>query len=232
MTERVFITGANRGLGLEFVRQYLNSGWKVYATARQPENADELHSLQDKFEKNLKILRLDISKEDSVEAVGRTMERLEDGIELLINNAGTYGSKDGFLELEPEQLTEIFAVNCVGSFRLTQRLFSLVRGVKGDVVFITSLMGSIDDNRSGGAYPYRISKAALNMLGKTVSEDFKSEGVYTLLLHPGWVKTRMGGENAKINVETSVTGMREVISQMDLEMSGKFYAYDGETRPW
>ncbi len=232
MTERVFITGANRGIGLGFVRQYLNAGWKVYATARKPEESEELHSLQDKFEENLKILRLDISSAESVEAVGRTAERLEDGIELLINNAGAYGSKDSFENLSPEQLNEIFDVNCVGSFRLTQRLFPLIRDVKGDVVFITSLMGSIDDNRSGGAYPYRISKAALNMLGKTLSEDFKTEGVYTLLLHPGWVKTRMGGENAKIDVETSVTGMRKVISQMDLEMSGKFYAYDGEMRLW
>lgn len=232
MSDRVIITGGNRGIGLEFTRQYLAEGWQVYSTARQPSEAEELHLLQEENPESLKIMKLDITSEDSVEAFGRTVERVERRIDLLINNAGAYGAKAGFLELEPEDIREIFEVNCLGSFRLTQRLFPLIKAARGDLVFITSLMGSIDDNRSGGSYPYRISKAALNMLGKTISEDFQTDEIFTLLLHPGWVKTRMGGEDAKIDVETSVSGMREVISSLDKKMSGQFYGYDGQPRPW
>jgi NAD(P)-dependent dehydrogenase (short-subunit alcohol dehydrogenase family) len=103
---------------------------------------------------------------------------------------------------------------------------------QGNVAFLTSLMGSIEDNRSGGSYPYRISKAALNMLGKTLAEDYRDAGLYVAILHPGWVQTRMGGPNAKISVEKSVSGLRDVIAQLDEDRSGEFYAYDGETRPW
>ncbi len=232
MSDSVLITGGNRGIGLEFSRQYLEAGWQVYSTAREPGEAVELTSLQSEYPENLKIMKLDITNEDSVEAVGRTLERIERRLDLLLNNAGAYGSTSSFLELEVEDLREIIDVNCFGSFRLTQRLFPLVKAARGNIVFITSLMGSIGDNRSGGSYPYRISKAALNMLGKNISEDFRADEVFTLLLHPGWVKTRMGGEDAKVDVETSVSGMREVISGLDREISGQFYGYDGQPRPW
>ncbi len=232
MAETVMITGANRGIGLEFVRQYFEKGWEIYATARQPEKAEELHELQSQDPDRLNIMKLDISVPEAVEAMGRTLERVIGSLDLLINNAGTYGSKASFEELTAGDIREVFETNCLGSFRVTRRLMDLLKAGEGKIVFITSLMGSIDDNRSGGAYPYRISKAALNMLGKTISEDYKHEGIYSLLLHPGWVKTRMGGENAKITTRESVTGMCEVIENLDEKMSGEFYAYDGEKRPW
>ncbi len=229
---RVLITGANRGIGLEFVRQYLSAGWEVYATARHPEAAADLKRLQHQGGEHLKILKLDLADPRSIELLGRTFERLEEGLELLINNAGTYGSRKKFLEIDAGEITKVFQINCLGAFRLTQRLFPAVSTVKGKLIFITSLMGSIDDNRSGSVYPYRISKTALNMLGKNISEDFKESGIYSLLLHPGWVKTRMGGSGAKLEVETSVSGMREVIARLDRSMSGEFYGYDGQPRPW
>ncbi len=232
MEKTVMITGANRGIGLEFVQQYFEDGWEIYATARQPEEAQKLHELQSKDPDRLKILKLDISNPEAVEAMGRTLERVTSSLDLLINNAGTYGSKAPFGELTAAEIREVFETNCLGSFRVTRRVLDLIKAGEGKIVFITSLMGSIDDNRSGGAYPYRISKAALNMLGKTISEDYKNQGIYSLLLHPGWVKTRMGGENAKITTEKSVSGMRDVIEKLDEEMSGEFYAYDGEKRPW
>jgi NAD(P)-dependent dehydrogenase (short-subunit alcohol dehydrogenase family) len=232
MTKKLFISAGNRGIGLEFVRQYLSDGWQVFATAREPEEADELTELREQNPERLKILKLDVTIPEAIEAVGRTMERLTEGLDLLINNAGTYGARKKFTELNAGDIEDVFDTNCLGAFRLTRQLFSLVENNGGDIIFITSLMGSIDDNRSGGAYPYRISKAALNMLGKTIAEDYKDRSVNTLMLHPGWVETRLGGPNAKISTEESVSGMRQVIGKLDQEMSGGFYAYDGKTRPW
>ncbi len=230
--KRVLITGANRGIGLEFVRQYLAAGWQVYGTAREPEAAVDLKQLQEEAGDRLNILKVDLMDSRSIDILGRTMERLESKLELLINNAGTYGSKQSFTEMDTEEVLRVFRVNCLGTLQLTRRLFSFISSARGKIIFITSLMGSIADNRSGSAYAYRISKAALNMFGKTLSQDYQADGIYSLLLHPGWVRTRMGGENAKIDTTTSVSGMRRLIARLDREMSGGFYNYDGEKLPW
>ncbi|MFP4687521.1 MAG: SDR family oxidoreductase [bacterium] len=232
MSKKLFISAGNRGIGLEFVRQYLKEGWQVFATARKPGEAEELKLLREENPEALKILKLDVTIPEAVEAVGRTMERLTDGLDLVINNAATYGTKKDFPRLNSRDIEDVFDTNCLGAFRLTRRLFPLIESARGNIIFITSLMGSIEDNRSGGAYPYRISKAALNMLGKTIAEDYKNHGIYTLLLHPGWVKTRMGGPGAKISPEESVAGMRKVIKKLDSNMTGYFYGYDGQPRPW
>jgi NAD(P)-dependent dehydrogenase (short-subunit alcohol dehydrogenase family) len=232
MSSTVFITGANRGIGLEFTRQYLRDKWSVIATCRHPENANELNSLHDDTSGELIVEKLDITESDQIEAVHEVVSDKLNGLDLLINNAGVYGEKDGFEDLSAKDLRQPFDVNCVGSFRVTRAFLDLLRENRGNVALLTSLMGSIEDNRSGGSNPYRISKAALNMLGKTLAEDYRDEGLYVAILHPGWVRTRMGGPNAKISVEESVSGLREVIARLDADRSGEFYAYDGEKRPW
>lgn len=232
MYETVLVTGANRGIGLEFTRQYLRNGSSVIATCRKPGEAEDLHELKNLQEGTLVVERLDVTEADQLHSTVETVESQFEGLDLLINNAGVYGDDSDFESLLPEDLRRTFDVNCVGSFRVTQAFLDLLRKKRGNIAFLTSLMGSVEDNRSGGSYPYRISKAALNMLGKTLAEDYRDKGIYVAVLHPGWVQTRMGGSNAKISVEESVSGLRDVIAKIDEERSGEFYAYDGEKRPW
>lgn len=232
MYETVLVTGANRGIGLEFTRQYLADGCSVIAACRNPEDAEELSALGNGSGGDLVVERLNLRSDDQVQSTAETVQQRFGELDLLINNAGVYGDDSDFESLDPEDLRVPFDVNCVGSFRVIRAFLDLLRQNQGNVAFLTSLMGSVEDNRSGGSYPYRISKAALNMLGKTLAEDYRDEGIHVAILHPGWVKTRMGGPNAKITVEESVSGLRDVIANLDAERSGKFYAYDGEERPW
>lgn len=228
----VLVTGANRGIGLEFARQYSRAGWDVFGTVRDRSEAEELASLPEQGEGSVDVLTVDLLEPGTLESAREEVARSHDELDLLINNAGTYGSREGFEDLTDMDLETVFEVNCLGAFRTTRTFLPLLERGEGDVVFITSLMGSIEDNRSGGSYPYRISKAALNMLGRTFAEDHRSEGIHALLLHPGWVQTRMGGSEAPVSVEDSVAGMRRVIEDLDGSMSGEFYGYDGEPRPW
>jgi len=230
--DTVFITGANRGIGLEFTRQYLESGSRVIPTARNPDDATELYDLRSDFKSRLSVYQLDVTDDDSIEKTYEQVKTDYDGIDVLINNAGIMGSKESFESLSDRDLRTVFETNCLGVFRVTQQFLPLVESASGKVIFITSLMGSIEDNGIGGSYPYRISKASLNMLGRTLSRDYADSGMKFLLLHPGWVKTRMGGEDAKITKEASVSGMRSVIDELDREMSGEFYNYEGEQKPW
>lgn len=230
--DTILITGANRGIGLEFVRQYLEHGEKVLATARKLEQADELLELSESHSDRLSCFHLDVTEQESIDQLHQDLEDGGHEIDLLINNAGIMGSKESFESVTDLDILTVFDVNCLGPFRVTQKLLPSIQQNEGDVVFITSLMGSIEDNGMGGSYPYRISKASLNMLSRTLSRDYSDTDVRFLLLHPGWVKTRMGGENAKITKETSVSGMRDVIENLDDSMSGEFYNYDGNPLPW
>lgn len=228
----VLITGANRGIGLEFVRQYSREGWNVFGTTRERSEPGDLQSLRDAEGRSVTLLEADVMDEETLDGARKRVEQETDALDLLINNAGTYGSREGFENLTAVDLRTVFDVNCVGSFRTTQTFLPLLKRAGGKVVFITSIMGSIEDNQSGGSYPYRISKAALNMLGRTFAEEYRAEDVHALLLHPGWVQTRMGGPDAPVTVDESVAGMRDVIDRLDDAMSGSFYGYDGEPRPW
>lgn len=228
----VLVTGANRGIGLEFARQYCREGRTVFGTVRDRSEAEELRALPEEGSGSVQVLEADLLEPDTLDEVRDEVARHDEGLDLLVNNAGTYGSREGFEDLTDVDLRTVFDVNCVGAFRVTRRFLPLLEEAGGNVVFITSLMGSIEDNQSGGAYPYRISKAALNMLGRTFAEDYRSRDVHALLLHPGWVQTRMGGEEAPVPVDESVAGMRRVIDRLDESMSGAFYGYDGEPRPW
>lgn len=210
----VLVTGANRGIGLEFVRQYLAMGADVYAatrrTADMPRLSDQCH-----------IIECDITDPPDISTP----------IDILINNAGEMGARDDFENLKPEDVEHTFQVNCLGALKMTQKVLpSMMAGSK--IIFITSLMGSIADNTSGGSYPYRISKAALNMLGRSLAIDLRHRGISTAILHPGWVQTRMGGSGAIITPSESVTGMRKVIDLLDEKTSGGFYNYDGRPLPW
>ena len=215
----VLITGANRGIGLEFARQYSADGWDVVATVRQ--SSPELDVL------GVRVERLDMRDLDAVASFG---ERL-DSLDLLIANAGTYGPRSPRSAAEGEEWLETFAVNTVAPYLLAQSVLPLVARSGGKLVAITSKMGSIADNRSGGYIAYRSSKTALNSAWRSLAIDNRDK-VVAAVLHPGWVQTRMGGESAPLEPEESVAGMRRVIHDLGPDQSGRFFSYDGSEIPW
>ena len=228
---RILITGANRGLGLEFVERYLESGDDVIATYRNEESSFDLINMRDE-RSNLKLLHLDVSSNKSLNSFA---ENLGDSpIDIFINNAGVYGPRNSSFEnVDEENWIPAIKVNAIAPLLLTQLIIKNIRaGTDKKLIYITSKMGSIDDNKGGGAYVYRSSKTALNAVVKSLSVDLKNENIAVALIHPGWVKTDMGGPNAIIDKDTSVRGMTEVISNLNISSTGNFYNYDGSIITW
>jgi NAD(P)-dependent dehydrogenase (short-subunit alcohol dehydrogenase family) len=215
----VLITGANRGIGLEFARQYSADGWDVVATVR--EDSPELNAL------GVRVERLDMRNLDSVAGFGERLESLD----LLIANAGTYGPKSPASGQEGEEWLETFAVNTVAPYLLAKSVLPLVERVGGKLIAVSTRMGSIEDNTSGGYIAYRSSKTALNSAWKSLAIDNNGK-VTCAVIHPGWVQTRMGGRSAPLSPEDSVSGMRKVIEDLTPEDSGAFFSHDGSQIPW
>jgi NAD(P)-dependent dehydrogenase (short-subunit alcohol dehydrogenase family) len=216
---KVLITGANRGIGLEFARQYSTDGWDVTATAR--ETSPELDEL------GVRVEALDMR---DLEAVAGFSGRL-DTLALLIANAGTYGPRTVTTAEEGRDWADTFVVNTIAPFLLAQSVLPLVSRANGKLVAITSKMGSIEDNSSGGYIGYRSSKTALNSAWRSLAIDNRGK-ILAAVLHPGWVKTRMGGGSAPLTTEQSVTGLRRVIENLRPDQSGGFFNYDGSQIPW
>ncbi len=216
----VLITGASRGIGREFADQFAADGWRVIATCRNPEQYDgEAHAL-------------DVTDAASVAALGQAMAG--ETIDLLINNAGIYGPRSlPFDALDYDAWSQVLQTNLMGPMRVAAALAGpVLASEQKKMVFISSKVGSISDNSSGGSYIYRSSKTALNMAVKSLSLDLSGKGVITLLLHPGWVQTDMGGSSGLVDTATSVAGMRAIIGRADATHSGKFFNYDGSELPW
>jgi NAD(P)-dependent dehydrogenase (short-subunit alcohol dehydrogenase family) len=221
----VLITGANRGIGLEFARQYAHDGWEVIATCRAPEAAGELKAL------NVQVAPLDVSDFAAIAALADALSGRP--LDVLINNAGTYGGPQGFGEVNIPEWDYVLRVNAMGPLKMMEAFAPhLQAGQRRVVASVTSRMGSIDDNTSGGAYAYRSSKAALNAVNKSLSIDLRPRGITCVVLHPGWVRTAMGGAGALITPQQSVTGMRRIIDGATPSHSGRFFNYDGQEIPW
>ena len=220
----VLITGANRGIGLEFVRQYAAEGWTVIATARSPEAAVELNGL------GVRVEALDVADFGAVAAFGERLGRAP--LDLLVANAGTWGPQRIESASDGEGWIDALRVNSVAPVLLAHSVLRNVAAARGKLVAITSRMGSIDDNDSGGYIAYRSSKAALNAAWKSISIDVARDGLVAAVLHPGWVQTRMGGAGAPLTPEQSVAGMRRTIDALDPARSGGFFNYDGAPIPW
>ncbi len=225
------ITGANRGIGLEFVEQLLERGNHIIATARQPARADELQSLAKSYRDQLEIARLDVTEKDTIDAL---VELVGDrGVDVLINNGATMIGAGPIDDLNEQALFDSFDVNTVGPLRVSSALLpALERSDQPKIVNVTSKMGSIADNGSGGSYAYRISKAALNMATRSMAIDLEPRGIVAFVIHPGWVRTRMGGQNALIDTETSVTNMLRIIDEADRSTAGTFQEWNGNVIPW
>lgn len=227
----VLITGANRGLGLEFARQYAEKGWRVLATCRAPEHAVELNALDG----DVQVFALDVCDFGAV--AGLAAELSGTAIDVLINNAGIYGPKGASLDAMDASVAnvweQVMRTNVMAPLFITRSFAPHVAAsTLKRVAVLSSKMGSMADNTSGGSYIYRSSKAAVNALVKSLSHDLAQDGILVAALHPGWVLTDMGGPNALIDTAQSVTGMRRVIEGLPATSSGGFFAYDGAEIPW
>lgn len=221
------ITGANRGLGLEFARVYLAAGWTVHAGCRNPMRADELKKLKG----DLHIHALNVDDPKDAKALAKSLG--SEPVDLLLNNAGIYGKRDlkvgGF---DHDEFLNVLKTNVVAPIRLAEALVeNVAHSNMKKMAFVTSRMGSIAMN-AGGSIAYRTSKAALNMAVSCLSMDVKSRGITCILLHPGWVKTDMGGPNAAIGIPESIAGMKQVIEKTGHDDTGKFFDYQGQAIPW
>nr|WP_229648835.1 SDR family oxidoreductase [Vibrio splendidus]MCC4878929.1 SDR family oxidoreductase [Vibrio splendidus] len=225
----IFITGANRGIGLSLTQQYLEGSHKVCATYRDANSAKELLSLAD-HNSNLTCIQLEIT---DYQAVSHLTSQIE-SIDILINNAGYYGPKGYSLgNTDVEEWRRVFEVNTIAPLKLVETLLPLIEisDVK-KIACLSSRVGSMSENTSGGGYIYRSSKAALNSVVKSLSNDLTDNGFTVLALHPGWVQTEMGGPNALIDTDTSASGLIKVIESANTEMSGHFFNFDGSEIDW
>ena len=224
------ITGANRGIGLDFVRQYQEEGWNMIAGCRAPEAATELNKLQEKG--HLMVLPLDVANPVSRQNFCRALG--SQPVHLYINNAGVYGPK--MIELgnvDEDTWLEVLRINTIAPLKMVELLHqNLLAAESSTIAILSSKMGSIADNGSGGVYMYRSSKAAINAVAKSLAIDLAHDQIKVVALHPGWVQTEMGGPNALIDTQTSVGGMRRVIRQLTQPQSGSFVSYDGTLIPW
>ncbi len=228
----VLITSASRGIGLEFVRQYAADGWHVFAACRDPAAANKLQSIAKASGGRVEVLAMDVTDGKAVHSAAARLRDLS--LDLLINSAGIMGKpKQDLGEMDYASWAQVLDVNTMGPLRVTEAFVEQVgRSERKTIVTITSGMGSLADNSSGGWIAYRSSKAGVNMVMRTVALDLKSRGIICVLLNPGWVKTDMGGPNANITAEQSVSNMRRVIEKLKPADTGKFFHHDGSEFPW
>ena len=232
MTNRtILITGANRGIGLELTEQFAQDGWQVLACCRNPADAGQLQALT-KRDLAIEIHALDVT---NYEQMATLADRLGNRpIDILLSNAGIYGSKGvGFGEVDAEEWRKVLEVNTIAPLMLVQTFIEQVAASQQKLVaVISSKVGSIADNSSGGSYVYRSSKTAVNQVVKSLSIDLADRDITVISLHPGWVKTDMGGSNAEISTDASVSGLKSILLSAGLAQSGQFIEFNGSSIPW
>ena len=221
----VFITGASRGLGKEFVKQFLEDDWNIIATCRNPDQIQ-----WDVPQDNMDIFPLDVTDFNSIAKLKSDLANRS--IDVLINNAGIIGQRDGFGTLDYSAWAGAMDTNVFGPMRVAEALVeNVVKSDRKQMVFITSRMGSITET-SPNAYVYRSSKAALNMAVKCMSLELANKGIIAVLFHPGHVQTDMGGASAPVIPKTSIAGMKKQILNFSQKNNGEFLSYDGQPIPW
>ncbi|KAL7641193.1 UNVERIFIED_CONTAM: hypothetical protein RMT77_008331 [Armadillidium vulgare] len=247
--KNILITGSNRGLGLEFVKQLLNTNSppvNLIAVCRSPEKAKDLTELQKNF-LNLKILKFDLWNEDKYEEFATSVTDIvgSDGLNLLVNNAGIAPKSTKINKVTFEQMKDTLFVNTVAPLMLTKTLIPVLKTASSlfgssnemsitrcGVINMSSILGSIKENADGGLYPYRCSKAALNAITKSLSLDLKPYKILVTSFHPGWVRTDMGGPRAPLSPEESIKRILTTLSTLGEEHNGEFLQYDGKLLCW
>lgn len=232
MTEStILITGANRGIGLKLTEQFAEDGWRVLACCRNPDQAEDLRALGD-ASPAIERFALDVS---DYAQMGDLAASLRDRpIDVLLSNAGIYGPRGlAFGEVDAEAWRDVFEVNSIAPLMLAQAFVESVAASRQKLIaVISSKMGSIGDNGSGGSYIYRSSKTAVNQVVKSMSVDLAACGISVITLHPGWVQTDMGGPNAEIGVTESASGLKSVLQSAGPAQNGQFFNFDGKPIPW
>ncbi len=237
IASHALLTGANRGLGLEWTRRLADRVDRLFATCRRPGEARELNDLADAHSDTIEVFALDVADPDSITAAAERVETEAGALDLLINNAGINGGGTGdrFGTVDQETMMEVLRVNTAGPHLMTQAFADLLRadGTTDDsiVVNVTSQLGSIANTKGGGWHSYKASKAALNMCTRLQAGALDGDAI-VVSMHPGWVRTDMGGSNARLSTEESVTGMLDVIEGLTPNDSGRFLSYDGRELPW
>lgn len=224
------ITGANRGIGLGHTKVLLSRGWTVHAAVRNPDGATDLNAL-DPGEGELKVHAYDANDPGSLKSL---KAEITEPLDILFANAGVMGPSDqSFGSNDYDGLIDTLRTNVMAPLALAEAFADQVAQSTLKVIALqSSRMGSVSDNDSGGRYAYRASKAALNAVGKSLSVDLKDKGIHVLILHPGWVKTDMGGPNGLVTVEDSVNAQLDLIARANADMSGRFFHISGEDLPW
>ena len=227
----ILITGANKGIGLELTKQYLANDWCVHATARKPELAEKLSKLTADYNK-LTVHKLDVT--NALQRNTLANELLNVPIDILLNNAGAWGQMgSNFENTNENKWLDGLRVNTIAPMQMMQLFVNNVATSELKIIAnMSSKMASIDDNTSGGSYVYRSSKIALNMVSKSAAIDLQAKGISVVILHPGWVRTDMGGPYGEINTYESAQALRKILSKVTLNDSGRFFDIDGSIIPW
>ncbi|RDD38058.1 putative oxidoreductase [Trichoplax sp. H2] len=244
----VFITGSNRGLGLQFVKELAkNENYRhVFAACRKPNDAQELLSIA-KENSKVQTVQLDVQNDQDIHSAVEVVNKKVggNGLNLLINNAGISINGGPIPTVNRSDFMKVMDVNVSSPIMLTKAFYRLLRAASNPsstrdiflpavVVNMSSILGSIESNNaeSGVLYPYRCSKAALNMATKSMAIEFAPRNIIAITMHPGWVRTDLGGPKAPLFVEESIKGMMNVIENLNLSDSGKLLGYDGSNIPW
>ncbi|KAL0129269.1 hypothetical protein PUN28_004162 [Cardiocondyla obscurior] len=245
----ILVTGCNRGLGLGLVRHLVDSPTPpdtIFATCRNMAKATELRALAEKSP-IVQIIEIDLTDTDSYSKIVDTVSKRVNGagLNVLFNNAGTASKFTRLGLVKKEQIVDAFLVNTVAPIMLTKALVPLLKTAaknseektglsvrRAAVINMTSILGSIAENTDGGFYPYRCSKTALNAATKSMSVELRADGILVACLHPGWVRTDMGGSNAPLDVDTSVSSMLSTLNSLTEKQTGCFVQYDGKILPW
>ena len=231
MAKHCLVTGANRGIGLEFVRQLLARGDRVVATCRHPGKATALNTLTGEYPGHLHVLPLDVANEKSRAELARELPLVAGHVDLLINNAGVLHSGERFGQLSAAHLDDSFRTNASGPLLLTEALAPALSD-GATVANLSSALGSIASTSRFGTPSYNISKAAQNMATVLLAHALRERGIRVVALHPGWVQTDMGGDGAQIAATDSVAGLLQVIDGLTLDDSGRFIDWQGQSQPW
>lgn len=228
----ILITGTNRGIGLELARIFTQYDWDVIATCRRPEEAVALKSIQAASEGRLKIEKLDVTSDEEIRDLADLLAAKD--IDILLNNAGIMGPEEqGFGFLDEEAWLETFRVNTIGPYKMVRAfLDNVARSQRRIIATITSQMGSVENNSSGDYYAYRTSKSGANMIMKNLSHDLHGKRITCVALHPGWVRTRLGGGQAPLSPAASAAGVFKTLTALSEEQNGSFLDYEGRSLPW
>ena len=232
MSRSILITGCSRGLGLEMVKQSVKNGWRVYACCRRPSKAVDLMKVASMVPGQVSVHVMDTAETAQIQALAYELRNV--AFDWLINNAGVYGSMDHqFSNTDESDWLKTFQINTIGPMKVAEAFISnLEIGTEKKIATLSSKMGSMDDNSSGGSYIYRSTKAALNAVIKSMSIDLKPKRISAFIMHPGWVRTDMGGPNGEIDSQESVSKMFNIIESASINDSGNFYDIDGSIIPW